>query len=135
MVEEHYLLDTNVLIDMFNGKNGIQQRIVECGFENCYVSSISLAELYAGAIKGGKEEYLQQVAFVEEKFNILPFWDQGRIYGKLYAEMEKKGERLDDMDLLLAASAIEAGMTLVTANTKHFLRCSNLRIEDWRKKI
>ena len=53
MVERKFMLDTNILIAMFKGENGIQERLVHEGFGKCVVSDISLGELYVGAFKTG----------------------------------------------------------------------------------
>jgi predicted nucleic acid-binding protein len=38
---------------------------------------------------------------------------------------------LDNMDMLIAASAMAAGAALVTHNVKHFSRIKGLKVEDW----
>lgn len=42
--------------------------------------------------------------------------------------LEEKGVKLQDFDLLIAATAIEHDLTLVTGNKKHFNRIKNLRM-------
>ena len=51
-----YLLDTNVLISMFRNKGNVCSRILQVGFKNCYVSEITIAELFYGAAKGGNKK-------------------------------------------------------------------------------
>ena len=51
-------------------------------------------------------------------------------FGRMKAELEIKGERLDDFDLLIAATASVNGFILVTRNTKHFKRIKGLKIAD-----
>ena len=46
-----YLLDTNVLISMFRNKGNVRSRILQVGFKNCYVSEITIAELFYGELK------------------------------------------------------------------------------------
>jgi tRNA(fMet)-specific endonuclease VapC len=52
-------------------------------------------------------------------------------FGKVKAALEKRGERLDDFDLAIAAHALATGATLVTANRKHMARIPGLEIESW----
>lgn len=47
--------------------------------------------------------------------------------------MFDKGIRIEDMDLLIAATPIYNELTLVTNNTKHFENVPNLKIENWKK--
>lgn len=126
-----YLLDTNVLIDMFKGNERVQERIFRAEFHNCYVSEITLAELYVGAFKGGRPKQLQEIGFVRKRFHILPVTDAVEQYARLRVHLERKGASIDDFDLLIAASAQSVGLVLVTHNLKHFERIPDLRIEDW----
>ncbi|MBI4066501.1 type II toxin-antitoxin system VapC family toxin [Candidatus Gottesmanbacteria bacterium] len=41
-------------------------------------------------------------------------------------QTETKGEKLADFDLLIAATALEHNLALVTKNTKHFQRIKGL---------
>ncbi len=52
-------------------------------------------------------------------------------FGQLKASLEKQGERLADADLLIAATALEHNLILVTGNLKHFKRITELRAENW----
>lgn len=51
--------------------------------------------------------------------------------GDLLALLDRRREPLSLPDVLIAATALEAGLTLVTANTRHFQRIPNLKIENW----
>ncbi|MEA2043264.1 MAG: hypothetical protein U9N85_12045 [Bacteroidota bacterium] len=44
---------------------------------------------------------------------------------------KKKGQLIDDFDLLIGSSAIANEMILVTRNVKHFNRISDINIENW----
>ncbi len=54
-------------------------------------------------------------------------------FGSLKAQLEQGGNRLDDFDLVIAATAITIGYRLVTNNEKHFSRIEGLEIENWSK--
>ena len=58
MATTRYLLDTNVLIAMFRGNRDVRGNILKAGFENCFVSEISIAELFYGAAKAAMTAYL-----------------------------------------------------------------------------
>lgn len=47
------------------------------------------------------------------------------------SDLERKGMRIDDFDLLIGATALKNSLTLVTHNIKHFKRIPGLPIEDW----
>lgn len=54
------------------------------------------------------------------------------VCGRLRAELEKKGQRLDLADLEIASIAIAGDFTLVTGNIRHFGRIEGLRAEEQR---
>ena len=64
--------------------------------------------------------------------NVLSF-DSGAAfyYGKIRAELEKKGEIISSLDLQVASIAIANDLKLITGNTRHFKRIKILQVEDW----
>ena len=57
--------------------------------------------------------------------------DVSRSFGDVKADLERRGERVDDFDVAIAAHAIAHDATVVTRNTRHFARIRSLRVEDW----
>ncbi len=53
-------------------------------------------------------------------------------FGEAKAALEARGERVDDVDVAIAAHALSLGATLVTDNLRHFVRIPRLRVESWR---
>lgn len=51
----------------------------------------------------------------------------------VYADLKQRGALIHDADILIAATAMIHGMTLVTNNEAHFTRIQNVRIENWIK--
>jgi tRNA(fMet)-specific endonuclease VapC len=51
--------------------------------------------------------------------------------GDLLAILDRRGEAISLPDALIAATALEAGLTMVTGNTRHFQRIPNLKVENW----
>lgn len=51
-----YLLDTNICIFMLKNRYGVAERIRKAGYDNCFISDITLAELYYGASNSGMKE-------------------------------------------------------------------------------
>lgn len=52
---------------------------------------------------------------------------------EIYADLYKRGELIGDADILIAATAIENNLPIVTNNEKHFQRIANLQILNWNK--
>lgn len=135
---EKYLLDTDILIAMLRDKGdktGLRGKALEAGLENCFVSAVSLAELYSGAYRMQSERGLHEAEFVKTIFNVIPFCGQGtaeaEVFGNSKAVLSNSGQPLDDMDLLIGASAVAGGLTMVTHNVRHFSRIPKIKTEDW----
>jgi tRNA(fMet)-specific endonuclease VapC len=54
-------------------------------------------------------------------------------YGRIKAALERRGRRIEDFDAAIAAHAVSAGATLVTANLGHMTRVPGVRTEDWSR--
>ena len=130
-MDKKYLLDTNVLISMLKNKGNVRKHIKAVGFNKCFISEISIAELFYGAAKGGRQEHFEDVKHILQKFEILPIYPYLEIYGKIKALLESKGKRIDDFDILIGVTAQQNNYTMVTANIKHLERIPDLNIENW----
>lgn len=125
-----YLLDTCICIALLKKNQSVIQRIREVGTHNCKISDITLAELYFGAFKSGKEKHFNDVSEISKLFEKFPI-QYTRKYGEIRWELEKQGLSIGDMDMFIAATALEEDLILVTGNVKHFERVSELKIENW----
>jgi tRNA(fMet)-specific endonuclease VapC len=54
-----------------------------------------------------------------------------RRFGDVKADLERRGERVDDFDVAIAAHALASGAAVVTRNVRHFARVRGLDVEDW----
>lgn len=132
MENPQYLLDTNICISLLKDVYGIRQKVMGVGLSNCYVSEITIAELFYGASKSNrKEERLQDVFEILKIFKVLPIYHSLELYGDVKAHLENSGMRIDDFDLLIGTSAVFADMIMVTGNTRHFARIPDIILENW----
>ncbi len=129
-----YLLDTNPCIVYLNGRSdALRDRIDSESDASIVVCSVVLAELFYGACKSNSPEttFFRQKRFLS-RFRSLPFGDEAaRKYGIIRATLEKSGETIGANDLMIAATALADDLTLVTHNTREFLRVPGLKAEDW----
>ncbi len=97
------------------------------------ISVITFGELTYGARNSGHPE--KNIATVNRIAELFPIIDINKgiieIYGQLKARLETAGNRIDDMVLMIASTAIYMNMTLVTNNTQHFRRIDDLVLENW----
>ncbi len=50
---------------------------------------------------------------------------------EIYAALKNQGMLIEDADILIAATAINKGMSLVTDNIEHFRRVHGIKIHNW----
>jgi tRNA(fMet)-specific endonuclease VapC len=130
-----YLLDTNICIYFLKGKFRLKNKFDEVGFDNLYISEITVAELKFGAEKSDYPEKNRKVIQqLSSQFKQIPIFNSLDIFAKEKARLKKEGKTVDDFDLLIGATSIANGMTLVTNNVKHFERLKKIKIDNWTKE-
>ena len=129
-----YLLDTNICIYIIKKSSPhLLKKLKSKLKKQIFISSITIAELEHGIAKSKFPEQ-NKVALLEfiSIFTLLNFDDSDAVeFGKIKAALEKRGEIIGPMDLLLAAQARAKNLVLVTNNTREFRRVDSLKIEDW----
>ena len=125
-----YVLDTNILVSLLRYKNPPNTELFNQG---AAISIITYAELLVGAQKSlHPTKNLQLIQSMLQDLDIatLPLTEGiAQVYANLRVSLEKKGRRIEDLDLLIAATAISHHLTLVTANIKHFSFLPNLKFK------
>jgi len=130
-----YLLDTNIASYVIKGNvPRVRERLVRVPMSEVGISVITEAELRFGVAK--KPEAARLSLAVEEfllRVETLP-WDSdaAKSYARLRADMERIGEPMGNLDMMIAAHALAAQAVLVT-HDRVFHRVKQLRIEDWTK--
>ncbi len=128
------LLDTNVCIYLIREHpRSILERFNEHAVGDIGISVITLAELEYGVSKSSKpprnKDALDQFA---APLDVVAFDRSATaVYGKLRTTLERKGQSIGAMDLLIAAHALALNVRLVTHNVREFGRVPGLRVETW----
>ena len=129
-----FLIDTNICIYFLKGMFDLVEKFDEIGIDNLYISEITVAELKFGAAKS--DHPIKNKIVIEElisKFNQIPIYKSLDIFAEEKARLQKKGNIVDDFDLLIGATAVANNMILVTNNEKHFKRLKGIQLENWTK--
>lgn len=129
-----YMLDTNICIYVIKHKPKIVfQRLKAIDPEDVCVSTVTYAELVHGVEKSAAvEKNRLALSMLLANIEILDFdVDAANCYGKIRADLEKKGTPIGPLDMMIAGHAQSLGYTVVTNNVKEFSRVSNLEIENW----
>ncbi len=131
-----YLLDTNILSDLVRQPQGtVATRIAAAGEETVCTSIVVAAELRFGAAKSGSKKLADRVDLILSALEILPLEAPAdRHYGDLRHHLARQGTLIGPNDLLIAAHALSADLTVVTANAGEFSRVPGLKVENWLEK-
>jgi len=128
----NFFVDTSVFIDCLR-KETVPSSIAfleKLGTDHSgYTSSITVAELSVGAHLSKVPEALEKTL---ELLNIVEVIDlDSKIAidaGKIYADLVRRGKRIELNDCLIAATALSLGINrIVTRNVKHFVRISEVK--------
>jgi tRNA(fMet)-specific endonuclease VapC len=129
-----YLIDTNICIFLKNKKpHQVLERLKKVIGQRLFISSISVAEMEYGIYNSQNIER-NRISLVEflAPFEILNFdSSDAEIYGIIRSNLKKQGQLIGPYDMLIAAQAISKELTLVTNNTKEFIRIQDIKLEDW----
>jgi len=128
------MLDTNICVSLIRRRpEPLIQRIDRTPVGDIGISVVSLAELEYGVSKSTQprrnREALQQ--FISP-LEVAPFDRPATAaYGRIRAFLERKGQLIGSMDLMIAAHAVSLGVPLITSNLDEFRRVPGLRVNDW----
>jgi tRNA(fMet)-specific endonuclease VapC len=128
------LLDTDVLSWYLRGHAPVVQRVMEYlqRYPQLELSVMSYYELRRGLVRIGARRRIEQLeAFVQR----CQVWEVSQavaqVAAEMAAELAARGERLDDADILIGATARMLGIGVATGNVRHFSRIEGLAVEDW----
>jgi tRNA(fMet)-specific endonuclease VapC len=97
------------------------------------ISSVSLAELYAGAYKRSQPaRFLALIAELLRDVDVLDFDSAcAEQFGKIRGVLLQQGIQVATADLMIASVALVHNLTLVNHNTADFQSIPGLRLDDW----
>lgn len=112
-----YLLDTNIVIALFNRVNSAVERVK--GVEEIFISSTVLGELYYGIDR-----------FAAGLTVLSCDRDTAREYARIKNRLRAKGRMIPDNDIWIAAVAQQHGLTLLSRDD-HFQEVDGLHLLSW----
>ena len=128
-----YLLDTNICVFCMRGMFELNRKIALAGIGNCYLSEITVAELYYGAENSSNpEKTMRQTEEFISLFHILPFSESLHTYGREMAYLKSIGRKIENFDMAIGSIALQHQMVLVTDNIDHLGRIRGIVIENWK---
>jgi tRNA(fMet)-specific endonuclease VapC len=132
-------LDTTLLIDLAGRRSPRKEAAVKkieelaAKGQGLATTRFNVAELYVGLSRSRRpEEDEQSIRALLSEFEILEFNDAAaRIFGSITGFLQRVGKPADDMDVLIAATAMVHGHTLVTRNVRLFRGIPHLLVDEY----
>ena len=137
-----FLLDTCVISDLVARQPdpGVVQWVDGIDEGKLFLSAITIGEIKKGIEKlapdrqKGLSEWLEDELLVRFRGKILPIDTSVMlVWGELVADLEKRGKPMPAIDSLLAATALQGGLALVTRNEDDFAHCGVAVTNPWEK--
>ena len=135
-----YVLDTNTLSFLMAGEPAVAARLLAQDRTDVLVPQPVVAEIEYGLARLPDSKRRRRLRrrfeiFAEELPRATWTDEVSRTFGRVKADLEKSGTRLEDFDLAVAAHALALGATLVTDNVDHMKRIAKLELENWRDSV
>ncbi len=114
----NYLLDTNILIQCFRRSSGFLDLLASLARnDELYISAMTRVEI----IRGMQERERETTYNLLDSFETIGVSVEiANNAGELIRAWRKRGMILEDTDALIAATALNHGLALLTTNAQHF---------------
>lgn len=126
-------LDTNICSYVLRRRPAsMVERFAGLDRGQLWLSAIVAAELRFGAAKLASVRFSAAVEAWLAGFDVRPWPAEAtQHYARIRASLERAGQTIGSMDMLIAAHAMAEDSVLVTNNAREFLRVPGLAVEEW----
>jgi tRNA(fMet)-specific endonuclease VapC len=128
-----YLLDTNIVsFHIRESSRPLQRRLKRIPASHVGLSVVTEMEIRYGIARNPTLRIAPLVEQFLDSIAILPLTsDVAKMYATVRAALDMQGTPIGPLDLMIAAHALTAGVTLITNNIAEFSRVPGLRCRDW----
>jgi len=129
-----YLLDTNaVSIWATRSSANLLEKVTRIHPAEMGICSLVKMELLYGLELRPNLKWSDTVRGLIAHFRVLAFDETSAQYAaQVRAKLKLLGTPIGHYDVLIAATALAHGLTVVTHNTREFSRVAGLQVEDWQ---
>lgn len=126
-------LDTNICSYILRKRPaGMVERFSRLRRDQLWLSAVVAAELRCGAAKSGQPRLHATVEAWLAGFDVRDWSaDASHHYAALRTALEKQGQPIGGMDMMIAAHALAEDSVLITNNAREFHRVPGLAVEEW----
>lgn len=131
-----YNLDTNIVIEFLRSNKSVTRKILNAhdAGDTLIICSVVYYEIMRGFDQNkppsGRQIKFKQLYSETEHF-ILDDKAAG-IAAEIYRYLCKRGQKIEDDDIFIAAITLANDAILITDNVKHFERVPNLKVVNWK---
>jgi tRNA(fMet)-specific endonuclease VapC len=127
-----YLVDTDRVASYLNGRPDAVELLSSLRHEGLSISIVTYGEIYDGIYASndprGKEQaflmFLRRVAVLPLTRTVM------KRFAQIRGQLRRQGQIIGDPDILIAATALQHNLTLITRNRRHFGRISGLSLYE-----
>jgi len=125
-----YLLDTNIVIALFAGDDGVRERLSSAG--EFFLPTVVVGELLYGALcSKNSGDNIEKVNRFLASMSVLPCDSSTAVeYAGIKRNLRERGKMIPENDAWIAATASQHGITLVTRDA-HFEEVGAISKESW----
>ena len=129
------IFDTSILISLEKAESRIDDFVVGREAESFGISVVSVSELLHGVHRADTERRrVKRESYVERIIDLFPMYPfdlaAGRIYARIWANLAQKHLTVGAHDLVIAATAISLGFSVVTLNLRDFEKIEGITVEQ-----
>ncbi len=127
-----YLVDTDICSAYLKNDRRVFTRFVQYG-GGLHISAVTVGELTTWCYRRtAPPARLRDFDELTKLVTVLPFsYAVAKRFGEVRANLLDTGRPVPDTDLMIAATALHHGLTLVTHNTRHYANVPGLVLDDW----
>ena len=128
-----YLLDTDHCVLLLRRDRAVHDHLGRGGGREACIGIITVGELLFGAYRSARpqENLFATNRFLDGMAHLPLTRSTMDRFARVKADLSRRGRKIEDPDILIAATAMENNLILVTHNTAHYQRIAGLQLEDW----
>lgn len=128
------IFDSSVLVYLERNLQQVEKIIAGRENEPFGISVITVSELLHGVHRADSEKRrLKREAFVEKVIEVFPIYPfdlaAARIYARAWASLARRGITIGSHDLMIGATCISLGFSVVTLDFRDFEKIPGIKVE------
>ena len=129
------VIDSSILVAAQRGHLDLPAALNDHRDETFAISAVTASELLHGVHRVASSKRGATEVFVEglqQRLPVLPFdLQSARVHARMWADAVSSGNQIGERDLMIAATALANGHSVVTRDRRSFPRIPGLTVLHW----